>query len=182
MKKLIFPIVGAAIAVIVAIVFIVSGGGQKTTTPAKIEKPTGSVEVGTKAPDFTLNDFSGTPVTLSASSGKPVVVNFWAAWCPFCVSEMPDFEKVHQKFGEKVTFLGIHRSETEDTKTGAEFAKKLVTYQLLADTTGDVYKTLTAGQRAMPFTMILDKEGKIAFRKFGPMTGEELRNQLQKVI
>lgn len=182
MKKLIFPIAGAAIAVIVAIVFIASSGGQKTTTPAKIEKPASKVEVGSKAPDFTLNDFSGQPVSLSSFAGKPVVVNFWAAWCPFCIDEMPDFEKVHLEFGDKVAFLGIHRSETEDPKIGAEFSTPLVSYSLLADTTGEVYKTLTSGQQAMPFTMIIDKDGKVAFRKFGPMTGEELREKVEQAI
>lgn len=183
MKKII-PIAGAVIAIIVAVVFILSagGGGQKTGGPPPIEKPATRLDVGAQAPNFTLNDFSGTPVALSQFLGKPVVVNFWAAWCPFCIDEMPDFEKVHQEFGGKVVFLGIHRSETENPKTGAEFAKPLVSYPLLADTTGDVYKTLTSGQQAMPFTMIIDSQGKVAFRKFGPMTGEELAEQVQKVI
>lgn len=179
MKKSL-PILGAVIAVVIGLIFVLGqdGGGGKL----QIEKPAGQLEIGTAAPNFTLNDFSGTPVSLSDFSGKPVVVNFWAAWCPFCIDEMPDFEKVHQEFGDKVVFLGIHRSETEDVKTGEEFGRPLVSYSLLADTTGEIYKTLTSGRAAMPFTMIIDKEGKVTFRKFGPMTAAELTGQVQKVI
>lgn len=182
MKKTL-SIAGAVIAIVVAVVFILStGGGGRNGGSSQIEKPAGRIEIGSQAPNFTLNDFSGKPVTLSELSGKPVVVNFWAAWCPFCIDEMPDFEKVHQEFGDKVVFLGIHRSETEDPKTGEEFAKNLVTYPFLADSKGEVYKTLTSGQQAMPFTMIIDSAGKVAFRKFGPMTGEELKEKIQKAI
>lgn len=184
MKKFIIPVGGALIAVIVAVAFItLSGGGRsQTMLSSQIEKPAGRVEVGSLTPNFTLNDFSGKQVTLSQFLGKPVVINFWASWCPFCIGEMPDFEKVYQENEGKVVFLGIHRTATESLEAGKEFGEPLVSYPLLADTKDEVYKTLTGGQPAMPFTLIVDRQGKVAFRKFGPLTIEELREQVQKVI
>ena len=48
----------------------------------------------TKAPDFTLEDYSGNTLKLSDLNGKPIVLNFWASWCPPCKAELPDFEKM----------------------------------------------------------------------------------------
>ena len=50
------------------------------------------LKVGQQAPDFTLELHEGGTVTLSQLQGKPVVLNFWASWCPPCVREMPDFQ------------------------------------------------------------------------------------------
>ena len=52
---------------------------------------------GATAPQATLVDFDGKPFTLADYEGTPIVVNFWASWCPFCIAEMPGFEKVHQE-------------------------------------------------------------------------------------
>src|SRR5205814_3540293 len=51
-------------------------------------------KVGETAPDFTLTSLSGAPVQLAALQGKPVLVNFWATWCPPCRAEMPDLDDV----------------------------------------------------------------------------------------
>ena len=74
-----------------------------------------------KAPDFTVLDASGNEVHLSDFVGKPVVLNFWASWCPPCKSEMPDFEAVYQACGNDVQFLMVNLTDgNQETLTSAK--------------------------------------------------------------
>lgn len=140
-------------------------------------------EVGQKVPEFELEDFNGQKVKVASASGKPVFIDFWAAWCPFCVEEMPEIEKIHQEFKGKIIVLGIHRSETEGIEKGAEFARERgVTYTLLKDSTGEVYKTLTGGRNLMPYALYIDKEGKIVKFKAGPKIEEEMREAVNSLL
>ncbi len=60
------------------------------------------------APDFTVFDKDGNKVKFSDFKGKPVVINFWASWCSFCKVEMPDFQKVYDKYkGERIEFMMV---------------------------------------------------------------------------
>lgn len=138
------------------------------------QQPVSGSEIGQKIAEFELEDFNGQKFKIA--SGKPIFIDFWAAWCPYCVSEMPEIEKIHQEFGGKLVVLGIHRSETEGIEAGAQFAKERgVTYPLLKDSTGQVYKTLTGGRNFMPYALYIDKDGTIFKVKAGPKTAEEMR-------
>jgi len=138
---------------------------------------------GQKIPEFELEDFNGQKVKIASSSGKPIFIDFWAAWCPFCVNEMPEIEKIHQEFGDRLIVLGIHRSETEGTDAGAKFAKERgVTYTLLKDSTGQVYKSLTGGQQFMPYALYISKDGTIKKVKAGPKTADEIRAAVQELL
>lgn len=143
----------------------------------------GTSEVGQKISDFELESFQGEKVKLSQFQGKPVIIDFWAGWCPFCVNEMPELEKIQQEFKDQLVVLGIHRSETESQEAGAKFAKERgVTYTLLKDSTGGVYKTLTGGRQLMPYALYLDKDGKIVKVKAGPKTAEEMRTAVKELL
>ena len=58
----------------------------------------------TLAPDFTVLNADGQEVNLSDFRGKPVVLNFWATWCGYCVKEMPAFEEIYQQMGSDIHF------------------------------------------------------------------------------
>ena len=70
--------------------------------------------IGNAAPDFTLTDSQHT-IVLSRLRGKPVVLNFWATWCPPCVEEMPSLVELQKRLGDKVTVLAV----SEDADDGA---------------------------------------------------------------
>ncbi|MDE7090128.1 MAG: AhpC/TSA family protein [Bacteroidales bacterium] len=59
------------------------------------------------APDFTLTDIHGKPVTLSDYAKRYVVLDFWGTWCPWCIKGMPDMKRYYGKYQRKVTFIGI---------------------------------------------------------------------------
>ena len=68
------------------------------TQPARQEtEPTDAVEM--TAPDFTVYDGEGNAVTLESLRGKPVVLNFWATWCPPCRAEMPEIQEIYEEYG-----------------------------------------------------------------------------------
>lgn len=60
------------------------------------------------APDFVVYDSEGNAVQLSDFSGKPVVINFWATWCGYCVKEMPSLQKAYEAYGDEVAFMIIN--------------------------------------------------------------------------
>lgn len=171
--------------VIVGVIIFISKPFEKgqTSQVIKQESAQKSSEVGQKAVDFELEDFNGQKVKLSDFAGKPVFIDFWAAWCPFCVEEMVELEKIHQEFGDKLVVLGIHRSETEGIEKGTQFAKERgVSYILLKDSSGEVYKTFTGGRNFMPYAVYIDKEGIIKNTKAGPKTADEIRKNSEELL
>ena len=74
------------------------------------------------APDFTVLDANGKRIRLSDNFGKPIVINFWATWCPPCKRELPDFDKLCKEYGDKVVFMMVNltdgrRDTVDGTKT-----------------------------------------------------------------
>lgn len=195
MKKFIFPAV-VIVIIIGAIAFLTfSKEGSKTVTTSEGEQVTTGVseesqkaEEGQLAPDFTLVDFEGKSVKLSDFKGKPVFIDFWTKWCPFCTDEMPEIEKIHKEFGPpaggELVVLGIHRTNTESASVGEDFAKNdaKVTYTILQDKTDEVYKAYTPGFAGMPVAAWIDKDGKIVKLKIGPKTAEEMRKNVEAIL
>jgi peroxiredoxin len=157
-------------------------GEQSNTQPqAQDGAPTRGVAVGDRAPDFSLETFNGEEVRLSELRGQPVVIDFWAAWCPFCVEEMEVLQTAHEQ-NKDVVFLGIHRTNTEDVSTAESFAEERdVTYRLLKDASGDVYQTYAGGGSFMPIAYFIDADGVIQKRFFGPKTESQIKQALELI-
>jgi peroxiredoxin len=118
-------------------------------------------QVGTTAPDFTVNDGQKT-VQLSKLRGKPVLLNFWATWCPPCVQEVPDLVALQQQMGDKVTVLAVSMDQDEDAYKNFT-AKRMQGILTVRD--GDHKSSALYGTYAYPETFLIDKDGKIQ-RKF----------------
>ena len=116
--------------------------------------------IGSPAPDFTITD-AGQTVSLSQFRGKPVVLNFWATWCPPCVEEMPSLVQLHKELGDQVTILAV--SEDDDDKAYQQFIHDHnIDLLTVRDTkrNNELY-----GSFKFPETYIIDRQGKIV-RKF----------------
>lgn len=178
-KNIVLTIV--IIFIVIAIIAFLNRPKNNSSSPV-IRKESSS-EIGQKVSEFTLEDFDGQKIKLSQFAGSPIFIDFWAAWCPFCVEEMVEIETIHKEFGNKLIVLGIHRSETESIDKGAQFAKERgVTYTLLKDSTGEVYKTLTGGRNFMPYALYIDRTGKIVSFKAGPKTAKEMSKEVEKLL
>ncbi len=133
------------------------------------------------APDFALKDYNGNTVTLSQFRGKPVVVNSWAAWCPFCREELKDFAAAKREFGDRIEIIAIDRAEP--LAVAKKFTDELgVTDALvfLLDPEDSFYRAI--GGFSMPETIFVDPEGRIVFHKRGPMTAEEIRERIRQAF
>jgi peroxiredoxin len=165
---------------------VTTSGGEEVTTG--LSDSVGKAEEGKQAPNFTLVDFEGEVVKLSDLKGKPVFIDFWTKWCPFCTDEMPQIEKIHKEFGPpsggELVVIGIHRTNTESASVGKDFARGeiKVTYTILQDKTDEVYKAYTPSFAGMPVAAWIDKNGILKKLKIGPKTTEEMRSNTQEIL
>lgn len=117
--------------------------------------------IGSKAPDFTVTDSERT-VTLSKYEGKPVVLNFWATWCPPCIEEMPSLVQLQDRMKDKVTIIAVSLDVDESAY------KRFVTDRKLNMVTvrdADQKSNTLYGTYKFPETYIIDGKGMIR-RKF----------------
>ncbi len=112
-----------------------------------------------------------------ASFGEPLVVNYWASWCLFCIEEMPAFQSVYEDVKGDVAFLGVN---IQDDESQAKRLLKLtgVKYPHASDPNGDVFQKLRS--RSMPTTVFVDETGGILERFSGPLTAAELRERIRE--
>ena len=118
----------------------------------------GAIEVGKKAVEFTLSDVSGNKVSLADYSGKVVVLDFFADWCPPCRQEVPDFIELEKQYGDKgFSMIGVALVDRNAAKT---FSDKMgINYPVLVDD-GNV-SAAYGPIRSIPTTFVIDKEGRI---------------------
>jgi peroxiredoxin len=138
-------------------------------------------EIGALAPDFALVDArTGERVQLSALEGQPVLINFWATWCVFCVDEMPTIQKAYERHeSEGLVVLAVDVQETRSK--AANFGDHLgVTFNLLMDSEGavaDEYRVST-----MPTSYFVDRVGVIQSIAVGEMDREILDWHLATIL
>lgn len=133
------------------------------------------------APNFSLKDYGGKTVSLSDFDGAPLVLNAWAAWCPFCKQELPDFAQAQKEFGNEIVIIAIDRAES--LETAKKYSDELgVTDKLvfLLDPTDSFYRSI--GGFSMPETIFVDREGNTIFHKRGPMDINEIRIRIKNLI
>ena len=134
------------------------------------------------APDFTLTALDGGNMQLSTLRGKPVILNFWATWCPPCRAEMPELEALWQRYKDDGLLL-IGVDQGENATTVERFARGVVgtTFPLLLDTNQAVGRAY--GVRALPTTVFIDAEGRIQdVRIGGPMNRAMLMDSVNKIL
>lgn len=112
------------------------------------------------APDFTVYDAEGNEVSLSDFIGKPIVLNFWASWCPPCKAEMPDFQDVYTSLKSDTVFLMINMTDGQrETLANAQsyLQKQGFTFPVFFDTEGEAASEY--GISSIPTTIFIDREG-----------------------
>ncbi len=122
-----------------------------------------------------LPDLSGKPQMFSQWRGKVLVVNFWATWCAPCREEIPALIKVQRKYGPNgVQIVGI---ALDNVLKVIEYAEEMhIDYALLIGVAETLSVAKDLGNRAgvLPFTVVLDRTGKLVHTKVGAVTEASL--------
>jgi peroxiredoxin len=137
-------------------------------------------ETGAPAPEFTMNDTAGKPVSLASFKGKVLLIDFWASWCGPCRRENPNVVKAYKKFHSKgFEILGVSLDEKHD-KWVAAIAKDNLSWRHVSDLKG--WNNSAAKQyavRSIPNNYLLDKNGIIIAKG---LRGDELEKKLAQVL
>lgn len=134
---------------------------------------------GEPVPEQDFEMFDGTTASMADYEGQPVVVNFWASWCPPCVAEMPDLETIHGEFADEVAFLGINTQDSPGA--AADLVEQTgVTYDLARDPDGELFQAF--GVFGMPTTFFVSADGEIVERHTGIMTLDQMRDFVEDGI
>ncbi len=157
-----------------------SGAGNESAPAAPPEAATVTDRGGDPAPTTAFEMFSGEAATFADYAGKPLVVNFWASWCPSCVAEMSAaFLPAQQALGDDVAFLGLNIAD-ERSKALELVDETGVLFDLAEDPTGQIYTEL--GGLGMPFTVYISASGEVLEVHNGPLTEEQLIGQINEVL
>ena len=130
--------------------------------------------------EFDLPRLNG-PGTVAVSdlAGRPVILNFWASWCIPCRREMPLFERMHQRFSEEITIIGI---DVRDAPINAkEFVEEFdITYEILRDPKAELAGRLNVDP--LPQTFFVDAEGRLnGDPVLGEISEEELLTRIDEL-
>jgi thiol-disulfide isomerase/thioredoxin len=127
----------------------------------------------------TFRDASGATQPLGRFQGRILVLNFWATWCPPCRDEMPAFDRLQRKWAERgVQFVGL---SDEDPAKVAEFGRSmLIDYPLWTggEEVDKLGKRLGNRLNGLPFTVIVDRDGRVLEARLGPYREAELEERL----
>ena len=127
------------------------------------------------APDFTLKSKAGENIRLQEQRGNVVLINFWASWCGPCREELPHFEKL-QKDYEDLGFTVLAVNVDEDPEKANILLDDIpVTFPVLFDNDDEVSKLYDV--RAMPTTVLVDRDGNQRLVHYGYKSGDEVKYQ-----
>ena len=155
----------------------------KTGIDAADSTPNDDSETVFPAMDFTVYTVDGTPVSLSDYFGRPILINFWATWCPPCKSEMPDFDRVYADYGDDVVFMMINM--TDGSRDTVESAAAFVAdngYSFPVYYDCDLDAAYTYGVSSIPMTVLVGADGNIIGVQVGALNEAQLRSILDTYI
>lgn len=138
----------------------VSGVQAEQFLPWKVEKL-----IGQKAPAFTVKDLSGRDISLSSFTGKPILLNFWATWCPYCREERQILNSLHREYHEKgLTIIAVSTDRSPDNVK--VFMKSTpMDFVLLHDHSKEAAGLY--GVYSLPTSFLIDKEGVVQQKILG---------------
>lgn len=168
-NKKVLLIIAAVWVVGSYVVFTGLSGTGKTVS--MVDKP---------APDFSIGLYSGDNVRLSDFIGKkPIVLNFWASWCPPCRDEAPAFSRVSTTYKDRVEFIGIVTNDSQK-KAEAFMDEFDITYENGQDMGNRISKKYNI--TGIPETFFIDIDGNITEHWIGPIDEQGLIDQTNNIL
>lgn len=135
------------------------------------------------APDFTVQDAAGGTASLSGMRGKPVVLNFWASWCPPCKGEMPDFDAMYEKYGDSVQFMMVNLTDGAQETVDSAYAyieDNGFSFPVYYDT--ELNAAIAYQVMSVPATYFVDAEGRLIAKASGAIDAETLERGIGMIL
>jgi thiol-disulfide isomerase/thioredoxin len=132
--------------------------------------------IGSTAPVIAMNTVDDAPISIERYRGKPIIINFWATWCPPCVQEMPMLDALH-KSGDAVV-IGVATDEAADVKAFIERYKLKMPIVLDYDAPG--LARALAVPRTIPYTVAIDRQGKVVATQRTMLSESDLKDMVRK--
>lgn len=149
--------------------------GMTAAAPVPARTAVRSAAIGEMAPDVQLPDLQGRLIDLHQFRGRPLLVNVWASWCAPCVEEMPELARFAQAQGEHgVQVLGLALDTPEHVQ--AFLQRVPVAYPIVLETPGPADASVRLGNRQglLPYSVLLDADGRVQRQKLGPFAHGEV--------
>ena len=164
---------GVVVVVAVIVALLMTGLGRD---PSVIASPL----VGRAAPNFTLPQLDGPPVTLAKLRGQVVVINFWASWCAECQTEQAALDQTWQQFRDSgVVVVGVNFEDSTGAARGYVQTDG-VTYPVVEDANSRT--ALAYGLRGVPETFVVNQSGRIVNRVIGPVDAAALASEINSML
>lgn len=128
-------------------------------------------------PDSSLMTMANEPISLKAYTGRPVVLNLWASWCPPCRREMPVFEMAQKTYPD-IAFVAVNQGESQQQVKAFIEHNGLTLDHVLLDPFSTITRTMSA--RGLPTTLFFDPEGRMVDSHVGELTSATLRDKLSR--
>lgn len=123
-------------------------------------------------PDLQVTRLDGTTIYLRDFQGKPLIVNFWATWCPPCIEEMPALEDLHRSMSGEISVVAVNLGEDPEV-VQAYLDQHSLTLPVLLDQSGQVAHALDIGY--LPATLFVDAQGVVRSSYKGALTPEQMQ-------
>jgi thiol-disulfide isomerase/thioredoxin len=137
-----------------------------------------TVRFGAPPPDFKLSGVADAR-TLSQLRGTPVVVNFWASWCPPCTDEMPYFERLKSEYGDRVRVLTVDWNE-DPAVAEAYLKSQHIDLPVVSDRQSRIYTAYSLSE--VPDTVVLDAGGNVSYVSVGGLSWAELKAAIDRIL
>ena len=132
---------------------------QSANPPREKQSVISAGEIGSRLPDFTVEDLQGHKISSADLHGKVVLVDFWATWCQPCKQEMPGYQKLLDRYrSQGFVVVGLKFDTMMDMEDPLKFTKKIVVRYPLAVATDDLKRNF-GGIEGLPTTMLYDRHG-----------------------
>ena len=135
-------------------------------------------------PDFEFKNLEGETVNLSDFAGKPIVMNFWGTWCPFCTLELPEFDKAAAEYGDKVNFilLDVEEDSNMTRQAVADYLAEKGIENLTTYYDDPGYGIYIFGVNSFPLTVYIDSEGYFFNAKSGMTSYDEIVENINAML
>ena len=177
MIKIIFNKSVVTVLSMLIVVLYFSGNTAQGFNPEPLD-----YNIGQEAPGFILNDLTGKKISLDSFKGKPVLLNFWATWCPYCRKERSHLDTLHKEYKDKGLII-LSISTDRSLNTLKKYMKKTpADFIVLYDTNGEVSSAYNI--RGLPSSLLINREGiiKNKFNGFREWNNEGSRKLIDSLF